>query len=49
MPVINDGYLELPDRSGLGIELNEEAVGHYPPNRYDRPVIVDHDGGIGLE
>ena len=49
MPVIKDGYLELPDLPGLGIELNEEAVGKYPQKPYDRPVIVNHDGGIGLE
>ncbi len=49
MPTIKDGYLELPDRPGLGIELNEEAVENYPRRPYDRPVIVQHDGAIGLE
>ena len=49
MPMIKDSYLELPARPGLGIELNEEAVEKYPQKPYDRPVIIDRDGGIGLE
>ena len=49
MPVIVDGYLELPDRPGLGIELNEEALPKYPRKPYDRPVIIRQDGAIGLE
>ena len=49
MPVIVDGYLELPDGPGLGIELNEEALPKYPRKPYDRPVIIQQDGAIGLE
>ncbi len=49
LPVIKDGYLELPDRPGLGIELDEEAFAKYPRKPYDRPVIIDQDGAIGLE
>lgn len=49
IPVVKNGHLELPDRPGLGIELNEEAVAKYPPKPYDRPVIIQHDGAIGLE
>ena len=49
MPVIEDGYLKLPDRPGLGIELDEEAVAKYERKPYDRPVIVERDGAIGLE
>lgn len=49
MPVIRDGYLALPDRPGLGIELREEAVAKYPAKPYDRPVITEQDGAIGLE
>ena len=49
MPVIEDGFLQLSDRPGLGIELNEEAVQQYPARPYDRPVIIDCDGAIGLE
>lgn len=49
LPVITDGYLELPEKPGLGIELNEEAAKKYPWKPCDRPVIIEHDGGIGLE
>jgi galactonate dehydratase len=49
LPVIKDGYLELPSKPGLGIELNEEAAVHYEYKPYDRPVIVKSDGSIGLE
>ena len=41
--------VELPDKPGLGIELNEEAVKEYAHKPYDRPVIVGQDGSIGLE
>lgn len=49
LPRIEAGYLHLPDRPGLGIELNEEAARDYPPLPYDRPVIIGQDGSIGLE
>ena len=49
MPVVKDGCLELPDRPGLGIELNEDAVEKYPRKPYDRPVITGQDGAVGLE
>ncbi len=48
-PRIKDGHLELPESPGLGIELNEEDVAGYPGKPYDRAVIVEHDGAIGLE
>lgn len=25
-PIINDGYIKVPDGSGLGVELNEEEI-----------------------
>jgi galactonate dehydratase len=49
LPQIEDGYLRLPDRPGLGIELNEDATKDYPGKPYDRPVIIGQDGAIGLE
>jgi len=48
-PRIVNGYLELPQRPGLGIELNEEAAAAYAGWPNDRPVIVARDGSIGLE
>ena len=40
------GYMIVPDTPGLGIELNEEAFTHYPPERYDRPALVGPDGAL---
>ena len=28
-PLIKDGYIEVPDKPGLGIELDEEAIAHH--------------------
>ena len=49
LPTIEDSHLLLPERPGIGIELNEEAVEKYPSKASDRPVIIQHDGAIGLE
>ncbi len=49
LPVVENGYLQLPNRPGLGIELNEEAAASYPFKPFDRPVIIQQDDGIGLE
>ena len=38
------GYLIVPDKPGIGVELNEEAFKHYPPVSYDRPPLVNPDG-----
>ena len=40
------GYLLLPTAPGLGIELNEEAFKHYPPQPYLRPPLIGPDGGL---
>jgi galactonate dehydratase len=45
-----DGYLELPQKPGLGVELDEAAAERFPYRPYDRPVVIDpRDGSIGLE
>ena len=33
VPVIEDGYLELPTGPGWGTELDEEAIRAHPPRR----------------
>ena len=43
---LRDGYLIVPDKPGIGIELNEEAFKHYPPISRDRQPIIGHDGGL---
>ena len=49
VPVIEDGYMMLPDRPGLGIEIDEDAIAEYEWEPVDRPVMIEHDGAIGLE
>jgi galactonate dehydratase len=40
------GYLEVPTKPGIGVELNEEAFKHYPPVPYDRPALINADGSL---
>ena len=49
LPVIEQGHLLLPEKPGLGIGFNEAAAEKYPFRPCDRPVIIQPDGGIGLE
>ena len=49
LPDIANGYLELPQKPGIGIELNEDACRKYPGKPYDRPIIIRRDGSVGLE
>ena len=43
---LRDGYLIVPNKHGLGIELNEEAFKHYPPISRDRQPIIARDGAL---
>ena len=49
LPVIEDGYMMLPDKPGLGIEIDEDAIADYEWEPVDRPVMIERDGAIGLE
>ena len=49
LPKIEDGYLLLPEKPGLGVSFDEDAAEKYQYKPYDRPVIEQIDGGIGLE
>ena len=40
------GYLVVPDRPGLGIELNDDAFPHYPPSHGQRGPVVGADGAL---
>ncbi|HEY8602072.1 MAG TPA: galactonate dehydratase [Thermomicrobiales bacterium] len=42
-----DGYLELPTKPGLGIDLNVEAFAQYPHRRWHRAFPMRADGSIG--
>lgn len=48
-PRIEDGWLVLPEEPGLGVAFNEEAAAKYPFRPFDRPVILQPDGGIAWE
>ena len=49
LPVIEDGHMMLPDKPGLGIEIDEDAIANYEWEPVDRPVMIEADGAIGLE
>jgi len=39
MPTFDDGYVNIADKPGLGVEVNEAAAGKYPYLRRLRPTI----------
>ena len=49
MPTVSGGWMEMTGAPGLGIEFNDDAAGDHPPKVWDRPVIIEADGSIGLE
>jgi len=44
-----DGYLEIPEKPGLGIELNEKAFAGKPLKSWHRQFMIGPDGGIGYQ
>lgn len=44
-----DGYLEVPELPGLGIELNEKAFTGRGLQTWRRPLVIEHDGNIGYQ
>ena len=46
--VVRDGYIELPAKPGLGIELNEDAFKQYPFRSWRRTSPIRPDGSIGF-
>ena len=43
---IKDGYAELPDRPGLGLELNEKVAARHPYRAPSGPAYMFPDGGV---
>jgi galactonate dehydratase len=43
-----DGWLEIPGRPGLGIELNKEGLAKHPPKDWHRPFKYHEDGMPGV-
>jgi galactonate dehydratase len=44
-----DGYVQIPDTPGLGIELNEGQFDRHPLRTWRRDLIVESDGNIGYQ
>ena len=44
-----DGYLELPDKPGLGIDLDVEAMAKYPFKPWHRPFPFRPDGSLSYQ
>ena len=43
---VKDGYAELPDRPGLGANLNEKVAAQHPYQPVNRPNYVFSDGAV---
>jgi L-alanine-DL-glutamate epimerase-like enolase superfamily enzyme len=43
-----DGYLQLPERPGLGLDLNEEAFADHPYTPWHRTFAWRADGSLGF-
>ena len=43
---LENGHLIVPDRPGLGIELNDEALEAYPPTSGQRLPVIRQDGSL---
>ncbi|MEK7408023.1 MAG: galactonate dehydratase [Acidobacteriota bacterium] len=46
--MVKDGYIPVPNKPGLGIELNEEAFKHYPPKPWRRGFAYRADGSVAF-
>lgn len=44
--VVNKGFAELPDRAGLGVDLDEKVAAAHPYKPVNRPKFVFSDGGV---
>ncbi len=45
----SDGWLEVSEAPGLGIELNEKAFANKPLQKWRRELMLDSDGNIGYQ
>ena len=44
-----DGYVEIPNTPGIGVELNEKEFKGNPLKKWHRPFIFEPDGNIGYQ
>jgi L-alanine-DL-glutamate epimerase-like enolase superfamily enzyme len=47
--VKKDGYVDIPNKPGWGVELNEEAFKSMPPAPWRRETTFLRDGSIGWQ
>jgi galactonate dehydratase len=47
--MVKNGYLEIPNKPGWGVELNEEAFAHMPPQPWRRSTGYREDGSIAWQ
>ncbi len=47
--VLEDGHLRIPDRPGLGIELNLPAFAGKPLKSWHRPFVIESDGNVSYQ
>ena len=46
---VTDGYIDVPQASGFGIELNLDAIKQFTPNRWHRPFHLNTDGSLAFQ
>ena len=44
-----DGYVEIPDVPGMGVELNEKAFKNNPLRTWRRRPVTEPDGNVGFQ
>jgi L-alanine-DL-glutamate epimerase-like enolase superfamily enzyme len=44
---VKDGYVELPKKPGLGVELNEEVIKRLGYKHAGFPEVYRRDGSVG--
>ena len=47
--MVTNGYIDVPQAPGFGIELNLEAIETFTPNRWHRPFPINTDGSLGFQ
>jgi len=46
---VADGYIDVPQAPGFGIELNLDAIAQFAPNRWHRPFYSNTDGSLAYQ
>jgi galactonate dehydratase len=47
--VVKDGYIEAPEKPGIGVDLNEELLLKYPLKAWHRPFLYGPDGSLRFQ